>query len=449
MLTPRPETPTQALDLAFRRQKPTRAQLDDFLAAQQHLLAAINPAESEEHLKKLLTDFLAHPGVLGPDYYLNVSKRRDLVIRTGPKEAAPVGALVEVKRAANEGEMVTPDNLNRKAFHELLLYYLEDRRNGLADNLRRLVITNGYEWFVFDALDFDRLFWRNTSLKNDFLAWADGKKAGKTTDYFYSSIAKPLLAGLAAELPFTYLDLRTPTGGERDLITRAKLFQAPHLLKAAFAQDANTLNRAFYEELLYLIGLEEVPEKGRKLIKRVAPAEREQAGSLLRNTIDVLESEDRLAELPPAERNAYGATYEAQLFGVALELCLTWVNRVLFLKLLEGQLRRYHAGNPAALTEPFRFLTPALIPDFDTLNDLFFKVLNKPADQRTAAIQKRYAHLPYLNSSLYEPSELERRTITVRSLRATARLAYYPRTVLPRPAGAGRGGRRGSVPFVN
>ena len=350
MLLPRPTTPTQALDLAFRRQKPTRAQLDDFQLAKQTLLAAINPDESEEHLKKPLMDFLAHPGVLGPDYYLNVRKKRDLVIRTGPKEAAPVGVLLEVKKAANKAEMVTPHDLNRKAFHELLLYYLQDRADKTADNLRRLVITNGYEWFVFDALDFDRLFWRNTALKNDFLAWAGGKKAGKKTDYFYDEIAYPCLAGLAAELPFAYLDLRAEPATERDRITLAKLFQAPHLLKAPFAQDANTLNRAFYEELLYLIGLEEVPEKGRKLIKRVAPAEREHAGSLLRNTLDVLRSEDLLANLPAAERSPYGDSPDDQLFGVALELCLTWINRLLFLKLLEGQLRRYHAGNPAALT---------------------------------------------------------------------------------------------------
>jgi hypothetical protein len=449
MLTLLPETPTQALDLAFRRQKPTRAQLDAFAEAQAQLLAAINPNESEEHLKTHLRDFLTHAGVLGPGHYVNVSQRRDMVVRLGPTEVSAVGLLIEAKKPANPGEMVTTADLNRKAMHELLLYYLQDRHAGVADNLRRLVITNGYEWFVFDALDFDRLFWRNTGLRADFLAWAAGKKAGKTTDFFYTEIARPFLATLTSELAFAYLDLRHATATERDLLTRAKLFQAPHLLKAPFAQDANTLNRAFYEELLYLIGLEEVPDKGRKLIKRVAPAEREHAGSLLRNTIEVLESEDRLADLPPAERAAYGPTPETQLFGVALELCLTWVNRLLFLKLLEGQLRRYHAGNPAALTEPFRFLTPALLPDFDALNDLFFKVLNKPADQRTAAIRARYAHLPYLNSSLYETTELERRTLTVRELNDQLTLPYHARSVLPHP-NLGGGRRRGrSVLPVN
>ncbi len=130
MLTPRPKTPAQALDLAFRRQKPARTQLAAFALAPHDLLAAINPKESEEPLQKPAVDFLAHPGVLGPGYYLNVSQRRDLAVRTGPKEADALGVIVEVKRAANAAEMVTPLDLNRKALHELLLYYLEDRRDG-------------------------------------------------------------------------------------------------------------------------------------------------------------------------------------------------------------------------------------------------------------------------------------------------------------------------------
>ena len=346
---PLPRTPAQSLDLAFRRQKPTRAQLDDFLLAQQHLLASINPHESEEHLKGLLIKFLEHPGVLGPGHYLNVRKRRDLVIRTGPKEADPVGVLLEVKKETNTGEMVTPSNLNRKALHELLLYYLEDQEDKSGHDLRHLVITNGPEWFIFDAQDFRRLFWDDAGLKKDFRAWAAGGKSDDRTPFFYNDIARPFLAAHAGELPFAYVDLRQEPALETGLINRSKLFQAPHLLKAPFAQDANTLNRAFYEELLYLIGLEEVKDKSRKLIKRVAPAEREHAGSLLRNTLDRLEAEDLLSNIPLAERAAYGATHPERLFAVALELCLTWVNRLLFLKLLEGQLRRYHAGNPEAL----------------------------------------------------------------------------------------------------
>ena len=38
----------------------------------------------------------------------------------------------------------------------------------------------------------------------------------------------------------------------------------------------------------------------------------------------------------------YGSNKEEQIFGIALELCITWMNRILFLKLLEEQLIKYH-----------------------------------------------------------------------------------------------------------
>ena len=448
MLTPRLRTPAQSLDLAFRRQKPTRAQLDDFELARQKLLADINPAESEEHLKGLLVAFLRHPGVLGTGHYINVRKRRDLVIRTGPKEADPVGVLLEVKKETNRGEMVTPTDLNRKALHELLLYYLEDQEDKSGHDLRHLVITNGPEWFVFDALDFRRLFWDDAGLKKEFRAWAAKTKTDDRTAFFYKEIAKDFLDKHTGELPFTYVDLRQSLTQETDLINRSKLFQSPHLLKAPFAQDANTLNRAFYEELLYLIGLEEVKDKSRKLIKRVAPVEREQAGSLLRNTLNHLQAEALLSNIPIPDQAAYGATYAERIFAVALELCLTWVNRLLFLKLLEGQLRRYHAGNPDDLTRSFRFLTPELLPTFGAVNRLFFEVLNTPPAQRTAAIQAQYAHLPYLNSSLYEPTELERLTLRINSLDDDLTLPLHRKSVLASSTSSGGGGGGGGAVVV-
>ncbi len=132
--------------------------------------------------------------------------------------------------------------------------------------------------------------------------------------------------------------------------------------------------------------------------------------------------------------SAYGVTHAERPFGVALELCLTWVNRLLFLKLLEGQLRCYHATNPEALTRPFRFLTPELLPTFGSVNRLFFDVLNTPPDQRSPAVQAQYGHLPYLNSSLYEPTELERHTLRIGSLANELTLPLHRKSVLPAQA---------------
>jgi len=428
-LLPKLLTPAQSLDLAYRRQKPTREQLDKFEAGRTALLSDISHAveqnETEEYVKNLVVRFLSNTNFGG--YDVNVRQKRDLVIRTGARPQDPVGVILELKRPQSAGEMVTPTNLNRRAFHELLYYYLQDRdKRADADSksLKRLVITNGYEWFLFDALDFDRLFWSNAALKRQFREFEREAASSKKTSFFYDDIAAPFLTALEAEIPFTHFNLTTPAS-ERDQILIAKVLSPPHLLKEPFAQDANTLNRAFYEELLYLIGLEEIKDKGRKLIQRCAP-ERQQAGSLLENTRNILDSENELANLSSAEAADYGKTADERLTGVALELCLTWVNRLLFLKLLEGQLRRYHPGHDAR----FRFLTPELIPEYDTLNKLFFRVLNTPAADRKEPVKTQYAHIPYLNSSLYEPSLLENKTIKVSALEDHLPLPLLRKSVL-------------------
>ena len=64
---------------------------------------------------------------------------------------------------------------------------------------------------------------------------------------------------------------------------------------------------------------------------------------------------------------------------MTLALCLMWVNRLLFLKLQQGQLVRYHAPEHAAR---FRFLHPAKLTDDGEVLTLFFEVLNRaPADR--------------------------------------------------------------------
>ena len=91
-----------------------------------------------------------------------------------------------------------------------------------------------------------------------------------------------------------------------------------------------------------------------------------------------------LNNLTASERAPYGDTLAAQLEEVALALCLMWVNRLLFLKLLEGQLVRYYAPEHAAR---FRFLHPAKLTDYDEVLTLFFEVLNCAPANRSPAVQ--------------------------------------------------------------
>ena len=412
----KPLLPSQALDLAYRRQKVSHVKLNAFETARQKLLSELDPQADEADLKEPIRRFFE---AIGFPNYLNSRKKRDWVMHTGPSVSDPVGIIFELKHEKNKPQMVQKGNLNRRALHELLLYYFQDRTSEQqALELRQLIITTGYEWFIFDAHEFHKVFWKNTELKSAFHKFKQGQTTAPDTAFFYDSIAKPLLDKLTDEIEFTYvnLDERDEKGnrrklGERGLLWLSKLFSPPHLLKEPFAQDANTLNRAFYEELLYLMGLEEVKVKGRKLIQRCVKANRHR-GSLLENTLIQLHAEDVLRNIPPDDRSIYGDSPAQQAEGVALSLCLTWINRLLFLKLLEGQLRRYHAPND----EIFKFLDPSQIKEYDQLNRLFYRILNRPQNERDFPENTLYSHVPYLNSSLFEPSLLERFTLRISNL---------------------------------
>ena len=97
----------------------------------------------------------------------------------------------------------------------------------------------------------------------------------------------------------------------------------------------------------------------------------------------------------------------------------------MFLKLLEGQLITYHQGN-----KEYRFLNTETINDFDELFKLFHKVLAINLSERSEAIKTKYRKVPYLNSSLFEISELEDQTIKINSLDNAGKLELIGTTIL-------------------
>ncbi|MBB6612684.1 N-6 DNA methylase [Pontibacter sp. Tf4] len=419
--------PKQALNKAYLRSKTTRTHIEGFKNALRTLLDSIDLNESEEHVKNHLRDFLK--ATFYDRYGLNTKGKTDLVIHTGTDTKSPAGVLLEVKRPTNKADMPTADSLNYKAMHELVLYYLRERIEHKNNDLKQLIITSVHEWFVFDALEFDRLFYRNGQLRKDFTDWSQGKKSGNSTEFFYKEIVAPFIAGLAdGTIVYTYFNLKEYEKPLRNqdlkddvkLVQLYKLLSPAHLLKEPFANDANSLDPGFYLELLHLIGLEEVKEGGRKLIQRKAKPD---SGSLLEAAYQKLKSEDLISGLDNAY--SYGSTREEQLFNVALELCITWMNRILFLKLLEAQLASYHHGDKA-----YVFMRPEKLVEFDDLNELFFDVLAERPHLRSENVRQKYGHIPYLNSSLFETTALEKRTLRISNLKDTSRLPLYPKTVL-------------------
>ena len=431
-------TPAQtvAADAALRRLKPTADQLATFQKQLAKLFKHLDPTKIERHGETHILDFLRDTTpALGPgpaaERYGNVNGKRDLALHLGDTAASPVGVIIEVKGPKNPQEMLAPGDLNRKAFQQLLLYYLEDRADDRADDFRRLVVTTGYEWYIFDAQDFDALFWKNAELRRAFKDFKNKAKASPDTHFFYKNIAGKFLSTTTGSLRATYVDLRpgVPTAPAA-LTDLWRVFGPGFLLKEFPSQrpDANTLNQEFYAELLYLMGLQETAVGGVRRIGRCAEGTR-QAGSLLENILYQMDIGHDLGRVPAELLAEYGPDPARQREEVALALCLVWVNRLLFLKLLEAQLVHYH---PAAHAQDFRFLTPARLPEYDELNKLFFGVLNRPPGQRPADVRAAFRELPYLNSSLFQPAPLEETVLYVRELSDRAGLAPFPQSVLRR-----------------
>lgn len=72
----------------------------------------------------------------------------DLAIRLDKTIKSNIGLLIEVKSTTNKGEMISNDNLNRKALQELLLYYLKERVNKKNNDIKYLIATNIHEFFI-------------------------------------------------------------------------------------------------------------------------------------------------------------------------------------------------------------------------------------------------------------------------------------------------------------
>lgn len=397
--------PLESLNAAYRKEKVTRAAIDRLKRELPKLAKrTANTAESEENHKGHFMDFLREVWYREADCLVATKDRIDAVIHDGPGGKDPVGVMMEMKRSANRTEMFSKDRPNVKSLHELVLYFMRERDGGNTA-VKNLLITDGNEVYLFADREFERLFWEKRKFRKDLLA-LDADR-GKNNALVYEAIERHV-SGMTEETLgctfFTFLIYQPacedgdPDTDER-LLELYKILSPVHLLRRPFAGDSNHLDKCFYRELLHLIGLHEVAKNskgetvksgGKKVIERLPEGERH-AASLLENTIQVADMMDHFAKVP--DFHGYGADREERRFAVALELCLTWVNRVLFLKLLETQLVSYHQG-----ADRYRFLTRRQLPDYDALNTLFFAVLNRPVAERDRLMEE-FAHVPYLSWS--------------------------------------------------
>ena len=328
--------------------------------------------------------------------------------------------LVEMKRPSEKNDMLSKEDLNRKALHELILYYLTELEGPSHNNaIRYLIASNGYDWFIFEETMFRRLF----STKRFQQEYKKVNPEGPTfykekTKEFYTYIAKEIEnEGMMEEMSCIYFSLKGwDKMSDQKLSAICKLL-SPYFLLGKRRRDANDMNDEFYKELLYIIGLEEKSKNGNTTIQRL-PEEHREAGSLLESTMSWLVAHDELSE--------------DEKYDAALELVLTWVNRLLFIKLVESQVISFNSWEEP---EKHSFFNEEKIKTFRHIDDLFFKVLALPKNQRDEEVNKVFTDVPYLNSKLFECTYLERHLKTSISFLKTQPIKLYKDTALTDGAG--------------
>ena len=411
----------KSINKSYLKVKPFREDFNNFVKELAKLLSLINDKESEEHNKAFIRDFLVNTFYVNKS--VNTKGKTDLAIQLEKSSSSKVGVIIEAKSPTNKSDMIVDGHLNCKAMHEVILYYLRERIDYKNDEIKSIIISNVYEWYIFRADQFEKYFYKS-NLKKEYEKWKSKQKVSPNNDFFYNLI-NDFLSNEDIQLEGIYIDIRKfDKQDEKKLIPLYKIFSPPELIKETFSNDSNTLNKEFYHELLHIIGLDEYKEGSKKIIGRKKEADRE-SGSLLENTIRILKSDDAIRQLDNPEH--FGETEDEKLFNLALELNITWINRILFLKLLEAQLVNYHNGKPE-----YKFLDPKNIKEFDDLYELFHEVLAVKIKTRNNDIIKKFKHIPYLNSSLFDRTELEKKTIRISNLKDRLELRLYPHTVFPK-----------------
>ncbi|OOC28395.1 class I SAM-dependent DNA methyltransferase [Helicobacter pylori] len=363
---------------------PSKEQLEAFKTAFDAFLET-NPQENENHQNDAFNDLLK--GVF--KYKVKPTKKIDSAILNDNDK---VEVIIEFKALKNPNEFIKKGDLNVKAFHESLLYYLTERKEG-NNNLKRLILATIKELYIIDANEFE-VFNKDKEIENAFENCHDKKGNDTRTEAFYD-VCQKRLNELDRSLKYHHIPLK-----KENLALIYQALSPNFLLKIPKYSDANTLNKDFYEELLYILGLEEQNDKGKILIKQSRT--KNSLSAALKEQYKNLDDEEVMA------------------------LLIAWNNRILFLRLLESLLISFKH-----FKDKDRFLTIENFNDFNALNTLFFEVLAKKNNERFPEIKedKILEKIPYLNSSLFDKTPLELKGHEIKLLDNKS-LEIYPKSVL-------------------
>ncbi|MBX1934294.1 class I SAM-dependent DNA methyltransferase [Campylobacter lari] len=405
----------------YRKKQITQNEFDTFSKALMQYLERLESSQSENEdylVANTLSPFLT---TLNFKTHIKTKQKGkseiDLVIAKD-ELSKDLEVLIEAKKP-NSKEFITHAKPNSKALHEAILYYFRNREHSFS--LKFIIITDFYKFYIFKASEFEELFYKNTSFKKLFEEFQSPNSLFKgNTDEFYKEASK-LIENSKESLKGFFIDLAflkdKQKSNFKNLASIFKTFHRDFLLNEFSPNDANSLNNAFYKELLYILGLSESKQLSKFIITQSEQSKQAQ-GTLYHLIASKLPKHD---------------------FEEVLKFIILWLNRILFLKLIESNLVRFNDD------KTLKFLNYEKIPNFTTLSHLFFDILAKEKHTRT---QSKFSYLPYLNSSLFEKQAIEKTTLEIATLENDALLEYHPHTQLKDDKGKSKKGKVGLLEYL-
>ena len=154
-------------------------------------------------------------------------------------------------------QMFSAQNTNCKALHEAILYYLREVNDKQNYALESIIITDFSRFYIFGYKEFERIFAKNAKIRDIFARYKND------TSSFYAKV-RDILDSLDDEISGIFVDLECDLGkniAKQDsrknnaIQNLYKIFHKDFLFNDF--QQTSPLNQQFYDEILYILGLEE------------------------------------------------------------------------------------------------------------------------------------------------------------------------------------------------
>lgn len=370
------------LDLNYIHKYPTKDELEEFNNKLQNYLEKLKKVEKQTYERNTagkLGDFFKNLKFEAEIEEGKANSNIDLVLKNNEKTQV----IIEAKIPGSK-EFITPEKPNVKALWECVLYFMRLEVNEKIF-IKHLIITDFYKFYIFTKKEIEKI----ANIKEV----KEIHKNKQNNDEFYKALSV-VLNEQDLELNPYFIDLKE----ENDKTLLFKIFTKEFLFDDYNINDSNVLNKKFYDELLYILGLQ---EKDEKIVKSTSK------DSTLYNLIEKeLISKDRPSD-----------------FDSVIRYIIIWLNRILFLKLIETNLKNFNKNDEKA-----KFLSFEKVKDFQNLNYLFFEIFAKNFENRDK--NSEFYFLPYLNSSLFTKKEDLESHLQIKELNNHGELEYYKNTIL-------------------